>query len=110
MTNKLVSIGKKAIGIILGLIVFALSFKVIVFIIVVISALGMRVINIHVSENHGALNAIEDSANILAFLFGAALFNKTYKAITGTVLFRVWGFSKRKKDKPIKDEAVKSDK
>jgi hypothetical protein len=104
MINKSVGIVKKVIGIMLGLIVFAISFKVIFYIIVVIGAIGLDVANIHTSENHTILNAIEDTANILALLFGAALLNKTYKAFTGSELFRVWGFSKRENNKAIKDE------
>ena len=90
MSTKSVSIGRKIIGIFFGLIVFAISSKVLFIIIV---AIGAAILG---SDKNEALKNIEATANIIAFLLGAVLFNKTYKAFTGTVLFRVWGFSKRK--------------
>jgi len=76
------SMSKIVVGIILGLIVFAISAKIIVFLVSVISALGLGAINIHVYKNQDVLKDVEAVANILGFIGGAYLFVKTYKLFT----------------------------
>ena len=80
--TKAVKTSKIAFGIILGLIVFAITVKVISFLIAVIGALGLGAIGIHASENQGAHNDLVNIANIIGCVGGAYLFYKTYKRVT----------------------------
>lgn len=73
---------KVAFGILLGLIVFLISFKIIAFVISVGAALGLGVLDINVSEDKSLLANIEAVANILGFVGAAILASKVYKRIT----------------------------
>lgn len=80
--TKTVKTSKIVMGIIVGLIVFAIAAKIIVFLVALIGALGLGAIGIHISQNPEAYKDVEAAANILGFIGGAYLFIKIYKKIT----------------------------
>ena len=80
--DKTVRGTRVAMGIIIGLVVFAAFFKIIAFIVSIGSALGLMIFDIHVSESERALANVEAAANILGFVGAAILANKVYKRIT----------------------------
>jgi hypothetical protein len=80
--TKAVKTSKIAFGIILGLIVAAITFKVIFFLVAIIGALGLGAIGIHASENPGVHNDLVNISSIIGCVGGAYLFYKTYKRVT----------------------------
>jgi hypothetical protein len=81
--TKAVSVTRKIIGFFLGLIIFGIFSKVIIFLVAIISALGLGVVGIHISENTEALKDVDALGNILGFVGGGYVAIKTYYIVVG---------------------------
>lgn len=80
-TTKAMKTSKIVIGIILGLFVFAIASKIIVYLVAFIGALGLGALRVHISESPEAYRYVQDIANILGVVGGAYFFLKIYKRI-----------------------------
>ncbi len=79
---KTSQVAKTIFALIIALITFFVFGKIIIFIVALVTVLGLSAIGIHISESEVVYANVDAIANIIGFIGGAILAIKIYKRIT----------------------------